>query len=228
MNALWNLSSRSGPATFDFSTWLMIVKKRGARRVVIDDRVVRTKKFPEEVVRRRIETIILPMPALAGLPCERGTQGRDDLGSYRMSELAKVGEFERMKSVLPPKQVRYTVTLRNYQHHRYRNSDEKLWREFADKIGAVVIEDFFDKPIGLHERVALYAGAEMNFGVTNGPLWLLFMTPYPVTMFNCAANAPLWLEHGITPGTQLPWALPRQRLVWEPPTMDNLMAAAAA
>lgn len=225
MNALWQLDSREGPATFDFSTWLCIVKKRGAKHIVLYDKVVRTKKFPEDVIRRRIETIIMPMPALAGLPCSRGNQGVT-FGSYRMSELAKLGEFDRLKTVLPPKTARYTVTLRNYHHHSYRNSDEKLWRDFADKIGARVIPDFVDEPIHLHERVALYAGAEMNFGVTNGPLWMLFLTPYPVTMFDCMINAPLWLQHGIKTGTQLPWALPGQTLVWKRPNcMDDLMAA---
>jgi len=224
MNALWILSSRTGPATFDFATWLAIVKKRGATRIVLDDKTVRTKKFSEAVVRRRIETIIEPMPALAGLPWQRGNQGQI-FGSYRMADLAALGDFDRLKSVLPPKNVRYTVTLRNYHHHAYRNSDEKLWRDFAAKIGAHLIEDFGDKPIDLHERVALYAGAKMNFGVTNGPVWMLFLTPYPVTMFDCSANEPLWLQHGIKPGTQLPWALPHQKLVWKRPTMDDLMKA---
>lgn len=224
MNALWQLNTRAGPPTFDFFTWLPIVKKRGAKRVVIYDNVVRTKKFSEEVTRRRIETIILPGPALAGLPWSRGNQG-EIIGSYRMSELAALGEFERLKTVLPPKNVRYTVTLRNYGHRPNRNSDQNLWREFAEQIGAHVIEDFADKPIHLHERMALYAGAEMNFGVTNGPVWMLFMTPYPVTMFDCAINAPLWEEHGIKPGSQLPWALSNQKLVWKRPTMDDLLAA---
>jgi hypothetical protein len=224
MNALWMLSSRSGPATFDFATWLAIVKKHGATRIVIDDKFVRTKKFPEHVIRRRIETIIEPMPALAGLPWARGNQGQI-FGSYLMSDLAALGEFERLKTVLPPKAVRYTVTLRNYHHHAYRNSDEKLWREFAKRIGARVIPDFADEPIHLHERMALYAGARMNFGVTNGPLWMIFLSPYPVAMYGCGINAPLWLQHGIKPGTQLPWALPNQRLIWEAPTMDSLMKA---
>ena len=158
------------------------------------------------------------------MPVERGSRGAC-LGSYQMSDLAKLRDWERLKTVLPPRQVRYTVTLRNYTHRPYRNSDEALWREFAERIGALVIEDFFDQPISLHERVALYAGAEMNFGVTNGPMWLLFLTPYPVTMFDCNATAPLWAQHGIEPGTQLPWALPGQRLVWEHPTIDDLMAA---
>jgi hypothetical protein len=224
MNALWQLNSRAGPATFDFMTWLCIVKKLGAKRVVIDDKVVRTKKFSEDVIRRRIETIIMPAPALARLPCGRGNQGQI-FGSYRMADLAALGEFERLKTVLPPKAVRYTVTLRNYHHHAYRNSDQALWRDFADKTGACLIEDFGDKPIDLHERVALYAGATMNLGVTNGPVWMLFLTPYPVTMFDCSANEPLWLQHGIKPGTQLPWARPNQKLVWKRPTMDDLMKA---
>lgn len=224
MNALWQLNSRAGPATFDFFTWLVNVKKRGAKRIIVSDRVVRTKKFPEHVIRQRIASIVMPGPALAGLPVDRGEHGIV-IGSYRMNELASLGKFERLRSVLPPRPVRYTVTLRNYGHRAYRNSDQAVWREFAARIGAVVIEDYEDKPIHLYERVALYAGAEMNFGVTNGPIWLLFLSPYPVTMFDCDVNAPLWQEHGIKPGSQLPWALPNQKLVWKRPTIDDLMAA---
>lgn len=224
MNALWQMGTRQGPPTFDFSTWLCIVKKRGAKRIVIDDKTLRASKFPERVVRKRIESIILPMIAFAGLPWHRGNQGIN-LGTYVMADLARLGDFERLKTVLPPKGERYTVTLRNYGHRSYRNSDEKLWRDFADKIGARVIPDYADEPIDLHERLALYAGATMNFGVTNGPVWMLFLTPYPVAMFDCSATAPLWQEHGIKPGSQLPWALPGQRMIWEKPTMDDLLAA---
>jgi hypothetical protein len=105
MNVLWQLNSRRGPATFDFSTWLVIVKKRGAKRIIIDDKFVRTKKFPEWVIRKRIETIILPMPAFAGLPWQRGNQGII-IGSYLMSEVMKLGSFDRLKTVLPPKSER--------------------------------------------------------------------------------------------------------------------------
>ena len=175
-------------------------------------------------MRQRIESIIMPGPALAGLPVERGSEGDMRVGSYRMSEMAKLGEFDRLKTVLPPKNARYTVTLRNYHHHLIVIPMKSCGGTLRRRLVLVVIPDFADEPIHLHERMALYAGAEMNFGVTNGPLWALFVTPYPVVMVDCNVNAPLWQQHGIMPGTQLPWSLPGQKLVWERPTMDLLMA----
>jgi len=47
----------------------------------------------------------------------------------------------------------------------------------------VVIDDYYAKPIHLHDRFALYAGAKMNFGVCNGPVFTLSLTEYPVAMF---------------------------------------------
>jgi hypothetical protein len=223
-DALWPMATRQGPPTFDFFNWLVDVKKWGVDRVVIDDEIVRTAKFPETIVRQRIESIIWPGPALAKLPVVRGKKGMT-IGNRKMDRLLH-GKFPRLTSVLPPrKDYRYTVTLRNYQHHPGRNSDLELWRMFAKEIGAYVFEDFADQPIHLHDRVAICAGAEMNFGVTNGPVWLLFLTPYPVTMFDCAINASGFNTQHVPTGGQPPWALPNQRLVWERPTMDNLLAA---
>jgi hypothetical protein len=85
-----------------------------------------------------------------------------------------------------------------------------------------VIEDWSVKPISLDERLSLYAGAQMNFGVVNGPMGLLYYTPYPMMMFDCSSCHEAWEKHGIFPGEQLPWLMKGQSLVWEKQGLDVL------
>lgn len=210
-------------ATFDFFTWLCHVKKLGATEIVLSAKTV-TKKFSEAEMRARYENLIKPGPALAGLAWREGDDGVE-CGSRHIQELVKLGPFERLCSVLPPGKARYTVTIRDTGHNSFRNSDEEVWRTFAAEIGATVIEDYRVKPIHLHERMALYAGAEMNFGVTNGPVFMLFFTPYPVMLFDCLQAKKSCEGHGIKLGQNVPFALKDQMLVWdERPTLADIRA----
>jgi hypothetical protein len=116
------------------------------------------------------------------------------------------------------------VTIRESFWNQHKNS-QPVWRKFADRIGARVIEDHSRTKIGLHERMALYAGAEMNFGVPNGPFSILWWTDYPMTMLcDPVITGPDWKRQEVMVGSQVPWLLPNQRLVWAEPTMDSLMA----
>jgi hypothetical protein len=127
-------------------------------------------------------------------------------------------QIPRLKSVLPPGKERYTVTLRNFDRFPTRNSREADWRTFAAEIGALVIPDYEVEPIGLHERMALYAGAEMNFFVTNGPVMLCFLSEYPAMGFDVQNSPP----KGVEKFGQYPFLLPQHRQIWEPDTIENI------
>lgn len=222
-SALYDMSYRI--STYDFFVWLVHVRELGANEIIISTENLRSKKWPIAETLQRLENYILPGPALAGLPCGLGRQGKD-VGSYSMAALAMLAgrSFRRLKSVLPPRNERFTVTMRQTFHNTQKNSDDQIWRTFAREIGARVIEDHSIEPIGLHERMALYAGAEMNFGVPNGPMALLTLSDYPMTMMcDPATTAKGFAGHGIAVGEQIPYALRHQRLVWEKASMDNLM-----
>lgn len=206
-------------AGFDFFHWLLYVQSIGATEIVIDTSRIRASKWDRETTRRRIGSIILPGAALAGLPCRTGTDGTVKLGYLgALLESARRGKrIWRLRSVLPPGPHRYTVTLRNTERAAGRNSNEDAWRSFAAEIGAHVIEDFDDKPIGLHERMALYAGAEMNFGVSNGPVTLGLLSEYPMMAFDFQKSAKaIERQSGMKSGEQLPWATRDQFQIWEP------------
>ncbi|MGP1675911.1 MAG: hypothetical protein ACTS6J_01980 [Burkholderiales bacterium] len=202
---------------FDFFCWLVMQKAFGATEIVFDIRNPRVDRWPLATVMRRFESILRPGPALVGLPYSIGTDG-GQVGPYHQRDLVRVfnegREIPRLKSVLPPGNERYTVTLRSTQNIGIRNSNQSTWRTFATEIGARVIEDYDVEPIGLHERMALYAGAEMNFFVTNGPAILCALSEYPMMHFD---NQKSSLAHiGVPYGEKYPFMLPQHQMIYEP------------
>jgi hypothetical protein len=216
-------------AGFDFFPWLVMQKAAGATEIVFDTRRPRTHKWPLETVMRRFESILWPGPALLGLPCSIGTEGAQ-LAPYHQSDLIRLVraglQVPRLRSVLPPGKERYTVTLRRTERGASRNSREPDWRAFADEIGARVIEDYDVEPIHLHQRMALYAGAEMNFFVTNGPVMLCFLSEYPAMGFD-VQNSHM-VKIGVPFGEPYPWLLPQQRQIYEPDTLEVIRRHFAA
>lgn len=207
-------------AGFDFFIWQTMQQAAGATEIVFDIESPRLKRWDFETTMRRFESILWPGPALAGLPCSKGTEG-SQLSGYTQPDLirlVKAGlKIPRLRSVMPACNARYTVTLRKEGRMPERNSNESAWRTFAREIEAVVIEDYEVHPIHLHERMALYAGAEMNFFVTNGPVMLCFLSEYPAMGFDVQNSPP----QGIEPGGQYPWLIPGlHRQIWEPDTLD--------
>lgn len=223
MRALYDLSNYL--TTFNFYEWLIQAKGRGATKVVFDIRNIRGDKWDKDHATERFWSICHPGPALAGLEAEIGEVGIDIAkpGGEEILRYWRSGEpFHRLKSVKPPVPVEYTVTLRKTIKGRdrvkYRDSDEPVWRDFADEIGALVIEDYEVRPIHLHDRMALYAGAKMNFFVSNGPGVLCSFTEYPCMLFNTSHCKEL-IRAGIK---QYPWMLDNQRNIWELATPESL------
>jgi hypothetical protein len=216
-------------ASFEFFYWLVLVKALGATRIFIDASRPKTSKMSINEIKARIYNTLIPGCALAGLSGKikykfpvRGdmTHSITDFRKWFMSG----GKFERLQSVKEPADCRYTVTIRNHTIATNRNSNETAWRQFAEEIGAVVIEDYYVKPIDLHDRMALYAGAKMNFGVCNGPVALLSLTPYPMKMFvptQSARNSQVKAGNELE-AERFPWMLPSQRLIWREDTIENL------
>jgi hypothetical protein len=207
-------------ANFDFFNWLVMVQAEGATEVYLDienPKVKGTLVVPETM--RRFHSIIEPGPALAGLPSKLGRcAGGPDIFAPHLIRWFKSGKmFARLKSPKHPVTVDFTVTLRH--HHlgmNERDSNREVWIKFAERIGAAVIDDWYDKPIHLHDRMALYAGAKMNFGVCNGPVHLISLTPYPVTMFvnsKSARGTQTWYGNDVD--QKYPWMLSNQHIIWK-------------
>lgn len=230
MRALYHLGRYL--TSFNFFEWILQAQANGATKVVFDTRGMRSNKWPLAVARRRFESICLPGPALIGLPHEvieewdgRAHNAQDIArpGGTPLVAFWKAGRrFKRLRSVRPAGKERYTVTLRKTQRAPLRDSDESVWRDFAAEIGALVIPDYDEKPIHLHERMALYAGAQMNFFVSNGPGLLCSFSEYPCMLFNTVHARGSLLEDGLADGAQYPWLMPNQRAIWEEATAESL------
>lgn len=216
MKARYPLSKKI--AGFDFFPWLVLQPDAGYDEVVFDASNPKTDKFTMGEVHKRYESILKPGPALLGMKWSEGQEGQVTKGGQQalVDHCKAGGKFPRLKSVLPPGKERYTVTLRTTRRWPNRNSRED-WITFAKEIGARVIPDYDVEPMHLHERMALYAGAEMNFFVTNGPVMLCFLSEYPAMGFD-VQNSPM-IPLGIPMGEPYPFLLPQHKQVYEPDTL---------
>ena len=219
MKALYALSAKI--ASFDFFSWLVMAKAMGYTEVVFDTRYPKTDKWPLALVQKRFDSFMWPGPALAGMKASLGTEGTDPVHTDMKHLIAYVRAGNRiapLSSVLPvpAESPRYTVTLRNEPRIPARNSNVAAWRTFAAEIGALVIEDYDHGPIDLHVRAALYAGAEMNFFVPNGPMHVCSLMGAPLLSFATDRCAEGLARVGIDWGQNYPWHTRDQRLVWEP------------
>ena len=212
----------------DFFHWLMPARALGVTEVVLDvSKGFRKSVWPHDQSLERYRTIVKPGAALAGLPCREGTDGVR-IADYRIGyhiRFARTSKpMPRLRSPLPPNKVaRYTVTLRQQPVvHLHRNSNMEAWLEFARRIDALVIPDYVVQPIELHERMAIYAGAEMNFGVDNGPMSILSMTDYPMMGFKYARNTKYLRTQGMEPGQRWPWCAKHHQMFWEDDDLANI------
>lgn len=224
MIATYRLSSYL--ASFEFFFWLVMVHTAGASEIVFDTNNPRTKKNSLDDVIKRFHSILKPGPALVGLPCRIGDDKTqiDAFPSHLYAWYNSGKRFARLKSVKPPVKCKATVTIRQNITAPMRDSNRDAWLRFADEIDAIVIDDFYRDPIHLHDRMALYAGAEMNYGVCNGPMAMLSLTEYPVKVFvNSESARNSNIRWGIEPNTSWPWMLSNQQLVWAPDDLDALM-----
>ncbi len=213
-------------ASFEYFLWLVLVQAMGATKIVIDCNGMKLKWFSREVTEARVNNILLPGAALAGIYSKIGrySSGSIIARAPEFFQWVQSGKtFQRLQSVKPPGLAKYTVTIRRHTMAPGRNSNDVAWRTFAEEIGAVVIEDYDVKPIHLHDRMALYAGAQMNFGITNGPLSMLSLSEYPVTIFvpkGPSANS--MVKAGVSIGEKFPWMLPNQRTVWRQDNLEDM------
>lgn len=212
-------------ANFEFVAWLLAVQSLGAESVVIDLTGMKTAKWTQKQIEERVDSIMVPACELAGIPVSLGNEGKTYGVKPNPESYMPVlrNGFKRPVSVLPPGREKYTVTLRKESRIPERNSNEKDWRRFAGEIGALVIEDYSVKPIHLHERVALYAGARMNFFVTNGPAFLCMLMGLPMMMFNGHLEPGIHKRFGMEEGGQFPFQTENQRYIYEADTYENMV-----
>lgn len=227
------------PASSDYFSWLVMAKARRATEIVFGLDDVKTDMWSRERVMRRVETMLIPGTEFAGLPCRVGNDGMRRQfprpNAYELQKFAKRGyKFDKLKSVLAPGKDRYTVTLRQDARIPEKNSNQPAWRQFAKEIGAAVIEDYDVKPMHVHEIMALYAGAKMNFGVNSGQFWLCALSDYPYAVFDTGDEnkhpdrahhggmRSYFVRYGLKEHEKWAWFNDNQHVIWESDNIDVL------
>lgn len=226
MKALYDLTR--DVASFNIFPWLVMAKAAGATEIVFTPAPKGTEKYPRDVLRRRYESIIKPAPALVGLPWSEGTEGERLKGKNFREFVAWLKDGHRFAPLRAPRHPGakgFTVTLRQTARVPARNSNRPAWSQFAAETGARIIPDYDDVPLLLADRLDLYAGAEMNYFVTNGPAYLCWMAGLPCAIFVRQFEWYYLESMGVPTGSQLPGSRPDQRHVWADDTLDHIRAA---
>jgi len=237
--ATYDLAIR--PATYDFAFWLVLVKSQGYKHVNFQyNGTIQTKKFNKEVAWKRVGNLLIPLCKLARMSWsivsgndqfECGYSAGDATRFYE-----KHGGIEKLYPTTESgKSDYFTITLRDSIRNKFRDSNKEAWLEFADTLGkeVIVIPDVETGVLhlDLEYRMALYAGANMNYGVNNGPMALCYLSDAPYMSFNMLPDVPEGralkehMERDDFVNKQFPWAHEKQRLFWQPDTIENLKEA---
>lgn len=224
MNAVYDLSRY--PANFNFFEFLVAATTEGATHVIFDKTKGIRRKYPQAETEKRIASIIEPGAALGGCTYEWGTGEGIDPG-YHPAAIFKAyqrhGKIAKLRSVSAATGAHeVTVTLRRSDRCRQRNSSQD-WERFAARVGAFVIDEYDAQPIHLHERMAIYSAAKMNFFTANGPGILCHCSDNPYILFQKGIDKTYYNRHGWQEDTQLPWAVGYQKMVWKDDTFDNII-----
>lgn len=134
-----------------------------------------------------------------------------------------------------------TITLRESSYYPERNSKREVWMRVADwlkdrGIEAVFLPDTESPPIknyksmpeciDLDIRMALYEGAVINMGISNGPVSLLYASEAKYLIFrpvteDCHSTSLEFLaSHGMEPGDKYAG---NGKLVWEDDTYEVIV-----
>lgn len=232
------------PTTFDFGAFAVISKTLGAKEIRFAyNGVIATKKYPEDYAWRRWANICIPICRLAGLKYTLGpmVEGFTHWYHYGCVEaVSKELPIQKLKlpGSIPPKEGKYvTVTVRDSIRNKWRDSNLPEWAKFVDYLRSKghrveVLGDCEFAPISIEYRSSLYAGAEMNFGASNGPKVLCHLSEFPYITINLLPEiAPEGIAErfknymangGFPENSQFSFRNKNQRLVWKPDTFNNL------
>jgi hypothetical protein len=209
------------PASFDFTIFLSVASSYGCTHVRFSH-YGEWKRKDYSDPEMRVKTILEPMCALIGMDYSFGEPEGTEYG-YMYSDINRAfkenGRVGKIKSLLPPKEGDYvTFTIRNSERRQDRNTNIIEWEDFFDGKGwnVVYIKDYSDQPIHLHDRIALYAGARVNFFGHTGCSQLCMISDFPYLMVlqHNDRTEKMWLDHGMYKDRQLPFANRNQRIYW--------------
>ena len=230
---LYDLGNR--PASYDFVTCLATSIAFGCKHVRFVYGRWKPKNYTLEQAKERWFSIVEPASALFGIGYSIGERTGTEINHMLKAAIETYKQTGRIGKITVPCVPKdyITITLRNSRNPE-RNSKDAEWLKFAARMKqsgrkVVVIRDWDEKPLDLHDRMKLYAGARMNLMVINGPLTLCIHSDAPYISMrtigceNSGSTSPSFsAKNGITPGFQFPWAKVNQRLSYLDDTAENI------
>lgn len=230
---LYDLSNR--PASFDIVTCLAVATAGGAKHVrFVLGQGWKPKNYTEKQAVERFISIVEPAVSLYGVDYSVGDRRGIEYGHMlgtAIDRYKRIGTIGKVGVICEPQDY-ITITFRKSRTPE-RDSNEAEWLKFAERCGtkAMILADWDEQKIGLHDRMRLYARAKMNFMVINGPLALCIHSNAPYLSMKTiggeksAITSPRQMAAmGITPGFQFPWAHSQQRLSYLDDTCENIEA----
>lgn len=241
--AIYDLSKM--PTTFDFATWAVNARSHGCNHVhFIVTNGMAANKYSAATGWKRFGNILIPLCAIAGLDFSVGGNSTGAQFTYKTGDVCEFykenGFIEKLKPTYRLDDSGYcTITLRESFRNKWRDSDIPEWQKFKAYLEShgkrvVMLGDCEIAPLDVEYRMALYAGAEMNYGVSNGPHVLCHLSDSPYITINM--NPPNTTGKGYTIpaimdwhkfpiGSQYNFRNDRQMLVYERDTFENILAA---
>lgn len=200
-----------------------------------------------------LDRVVIPMAWMLPQVCSVTISPPRSAPRPRWGAAVLISAFKRgarpLRSRLPveARKPYVTITLREAEHWPGRNSNLPEWLRAADEIEALGFEPIFirdtcraDEPLersdrlaalSLERRAQLYAGAALNLGVNNGPIWLACAMDTPVIVVKPTADAPksataaFLARSGMTPGQPHPWGAEHQTVIWAEDRAEIITAA---
>ena len=243
MTGLWDVGK--DPLTWDFAVYLACVKTLGVDHVNFGIERPGPGKFrgaklpPEVIAERRFDNILKPLCELAGVAYSIGMEGMRH--GFHLGDLNRVyAEHKTLWKYVPMtdsgKRGYVTITLRESFRKTFRNSNIEAWYRVAAEIGkdkpVIVLQDCEYKPMPVAQRMELYAHADMNLSVSNGPAALLYLSEAPYLVFNMIPHMDerrIYEQHlssgGFGIGSQFDFRNERQAIVWDHDDYEVIMKA---
>lgn len=227
---LYDLGNR--PASFDFVTCLSTAIPLGIKHVRFVLGSWKKKNYTIQQAEERYRSIVEPAVKLFGLTHSIGERRGVEVSHFFNAAFGVYRKHGRIGKIIVPAEPKgyVTVTLRKSRTPE-RDSKEAEWLKFAARCDrkVIVIRDYEERPLELEDRMQLYAGADMNLMVINGPLTLCIHSDAPyisMRTIGCERSGSTSPKHmasiGITPSFQFPWANANQRLSYLDDTAENI------
>lgn len=221
------------PPTYDYAVFLICAATLGAKSVHFRyEGEIQTKKFGAEIAWGRFQNIILPLTDLIGMDYTIGPGGEGITPAYHAGTVEalykRVGKLFKFPMLEGPRGY-VTVTMRESFRNEDRNSSPD-WVPFIEELKkrtrVIVLPECELDPIPVETRMRLYANADMNYGVNNGPMILCQLSEAPYRIFKMIVND-RWRKHhadtGFPEGSQYSFRNEKQLFVWKDDTLETLM-----